>query len=955
METKVKINEEKIKTFLKLTTPKTKDNPYYQISSDKKSLLLLNNPKIKNENEKNEKYSFDKIFTENNENSYIYEEIMRNCIQESLSGIHFSFISYGDSNSENREIIFGKSNCYENINNRGIFPRCLENYIIKISNDKKLNENLALNVSYLMVNNNNLIDLSKFIGMESNEILKITANDLLKKYSIEIKNNNTSLINKIKKVPCENIKDILYFLTKFFDNLHNLEMDGTHLLNWSHFTFIIYINDNSGNIISTISFIILGCNDIISSNSNYNINLNYKNELINIKSDIIKYVNNNKNETIVNQSKLISFLEKISFNEKNIYRQYRIIGTLYPDNDSFLNVKDTIEFLSNCKKISNKGKKSRFSILHKRKKSKTESEKKDDVIKDLESKIKVQEKKIEELNNLVEYKQIKSDVLKVNYKKQIECLKEAFNFTGNLDHLLKDMTNSKEKKFTENIRNAIMNNEINENKIKDLQNKIINIKEETKKILTIQGIKNTDEALVKIYTEIKEEKLAYEKQIKLRNEHSKNIEILKEKNKILNELLNRFKKENEIKNDIIKNLPNAFHEKIESKNKIEADEEKITNDIKKHFKKEMNDLEKNYIKENNIIIKKYENLINQKENQMKKTDNEINEINKKMKMAHSNFEKEIYELYKIIDDLITNYKKFFEQKKAFSSDINEIKNFIVYLNIKYEFDKIIDKYEKNVNRFKFPLLFNELDEKGIERKKTKIIVYKTKEKEQPTNHIALENKLNNNSIPINILQKENEQIFGDLLIKNEEDFNKMDKVELINYFKKIKGKLKEIEEFNTKYIDYNEKYDNNLFKSNEEIINELYNKIDKQKKLIDEFSLKYNNVQNIESTHKKMIEKLNMENFMLMKKLNEKNINDKISFGLNSNFPTTSNWNISKKDYISKKNFNDYKNINSSFGNITKNYNNKKNFQNNSFNRPTTAIGKNNINENNSYLKFPES
>ena len=183
----------------------------------------------------------------------------------------------------------------------------------------------------------------------------------------------------------------------------------------------------------------------------------------------------------------------------------------------------------------------------------------------------------------------------------------------------------------------------------------------------------------------------------------------------------------------------------------------------------------------------------------------------------------------------------------------------------------------------------------------------------------------------------------------------MDKVELINYFKKIKGKLKEIEEFNTKYIDYNEKYDNNLFKSNEEIINELYNKIDKQKKLIDEFSLKYNNVQNIESTHKKMIEKLNMENFMLMKKLNEKNINDKISFGLNSNFPTTSNWNISKKDYISKKNFNDYKNINSSFGNITKNYNNKKNFQNNSFNRPTTAIGKNNINENNSYLKFPES
>ena len=952
METKPKINDERIKIFLKLTTPKVKDKPYYQISIDKKSFLLSNNPKLKSENEKSEKYSFDKIFTENNENSYIYEEIMRNCIQESLSGIHFSFISYGDSNSENREIIFGKSNCYENINSRGIFPRFLENYILKISSDKKLNENLALNVSYLMINDNNLIDLSKFIGMESKEILKLTANDLLKIYSIDIKNNNTSLINKIKKVPCENIKDILYFLTKFFDNLHNLEMDGTHLLNWSHFTFIIFINDNSGKIISTISFIILGCNDIISSNSNYNINLNYKNELINTKNDIIKYVNNTKNETIINQSKLISVLEKISFNENNIKRQYRIIGTLYPDNDSYLNVKDTIEFLSNCKKTTNKGKKSRFSIIHGRQKSKTESEKKDDVIKDLESKIKVQDKKIEELNNLVDYKQIKSEVLKVNYKKQIESLKEAFNFTGNLDHLLKNIEYSKEKKFTQNIRNAVENNIINENKIKDLQNKIINIKEETKKILTVQGIRNTDEALVKIYTEIKEGKLAYEKEIKLKNEHSKNIEILKEKNKILNELLNRFKKENEIKNDIIKNLPNAFHEKIENKNKIEADEEKITNDLKKHFKKEMNDLNKNFIKENNIIEKKYDNLINQKENQMKKTEHEINEINKKMKMVHGNFVKEIYGLYKIIDGLITNYKNYFGQKKPFSSDINEIKNFIVYLNIKYEFDKIIDKYEKSVNRFEFPLLFNELDEKGIERKKTKIVVYKTKEKEQPTNHIALENKLNNNYIPIDILQKKKEDIFEDLLLKNEEEFNKMDKVQLINYFKKIKGKLHEIEEFNTKYIDYRQKYDNNLFKSNEEITIDLYNKIEKQKKLIDEFSLKYNNLQNIESTHKKMIEKLNMENFMLMKKLNEKNLNDKISF-----FQTSTNWNFNKKGYVSNKNNSDFKNnnINSSFGNIITNYNNKVNGQNKEFNRPITAFGKNNKSEYNSYLKFPEN
>ena len=40
----------------------------------------------------------------------------------------------------------------------------------------------------------------------------------------------------------------------------------------------------------------------------------------------------------------------------------------------------------------------------------------------------------------------------------------------------------------------------------------------------------------------------------------------------------------------------------------------------------------------------------------------------------------------------------------------------------------------------------------------------------------------------------------------------MEKFKLITYFKKIKGKLYEIE----KFIDYHKKYDSDLFKSNEE-------------------------------------------------------------------------------------------------------------------------------------------
>ena len=47
----------------------------------------------------------------------------------------------------------------------------------------------------------------------------------------------------------------------------------------------------------------------------------------------------------------------------------------------------------------------------------------------------------------------------------------------------------------------------------------------------------------------------------------------------------------------------------------------------------------------------------------------------------------------------------------------------------------------------------------------------------------------------------------------------MSETNLMNYYRKIKGKLFEIEEFNSKYINYsNFKYDEKSIKSNEEII-----------------------------------------------------------------------------------------------------------------------------------------
>ena len=184
--------------------------------------------------------------------------------------------------------------------------------------------------------------------------------------------------------------------------------------------------------------------------------------------------------------------------------------------------------------------------------------------------------------------------------------------------------------------------------------------------------------------------------------------------------------------NIIKSLTSFLVEDLQFQNKIEEGLNIIQNDLVKKYRKEIREIQINNDKEKNILSEKYESLINQKVNDLKKIDNQIKDLNKTLKNYDKDYIKEIINLYHIIDALVTNYKNCFNQKKKFTSDINEIRNFAVFFNLKEEFDNVIEKFENSVNRFKYPILFNYLDEQGIERKKTKIVVYKIKEKEKKT-------------------------------------------------------------------------------------------------------------------------------------------------------------------------------------------------------------------------------
>ena len=191
-------------------------------------------------------------------NENIYNEITNNCINDSLKGTYFTFIAYGDSTSEKRDLIFGKNGSDQMNENRGLFIRLVQDYLTI-----KQSRNIILKINFIAVNGNKIIDLYKLNEINDKIHTKITQNELLDKYSIDIKMNN-EILQKMKLVNINNLKDV-FFMFRVYSLLERLDEGLFHLLSWSNFAFIINIFDNSNNLISKNTFIILAGNEKINT------------------------------------------------------------------------------------------------------------------------------------------------------------------------------------------------------------------------------------------------------------------------------------------------------------------------------------------------------------------------------------------------------------------------------------------------------------------------------------------------------------------------------------------------------------------------------------------------------------------------------------------------------------------------------------------------------------------
>ena len=894
------VDSDRIKIFLKVKPPLSSDKICYNISQNKKVISILDNF-MKEDRKKPKPLELDKIFTKADVNSYVYEEIMRNCVSDSLTGTNFTFISYGEANSDKYNIILGTSDCYENINMRGLFPRFLDAVDYKIDSTEKYSTN-SISLSYILINNKNIIDLGQLNGYSLD---KITQNDLFKKYSKEIKPEDENNLKSVKKITFAKTNDSLFFVLKLMKLLYKLEDSNNHLFSYSYFIIIIYITDNNGKNVSTLNFIIMPDNEILSLSTKFikrksapinrrgsnpqsmNLNLQTMDYIITVE-EILNILDIKKNKENIYKSNLLSVMGNISFdknaNVKN-NRKYRILGSMNSSSGSYSTTKDTLIFLSKCKEIS----KSFPSNQNKNKSVFNEKEflekikSKDDQIYDLESKVKSQEEKLKELEELMDNKDANLRALRSNYKQQIESLKENLGFHGNINNLLNEDKNSDEYQYTLAIRNTTENNRLKNIKINELKKQIQDIICQNGQLKTLINIHETDSTMIGILKNVKDEKERREKDTKTRNEIIRKINELLKKNETLTQKINKYKEEVNTKKKLIENLPNLFKEN-QKYEKCYSEEIKNTIDLFDE-KKDLLKIKKTENTEKKYLVIKYENILNQGITEIADKNNILNNMMNSFEKRRSKYIDELISLYKFIIKILNLYKNTFTNNSSIFTQ-------------KDKFDKLLSMEEKDLNSMTFPLLYEELGKKGFnhfqlnknifkKEKNKHLLNSKEKEKEnllkikknknyqiqiimdelQKDERLEKEEELRKKNLPIENFIEFKNSIFSGITKKTLNQLLNMSESELRQYTRNFKDIISELENFINSY--YEPKNDMKNFNAANQKIYEIIQKVIKLNEIINNLSEKNKKNNAVLENNENIILKIKNENYLLKQKIKE--------------------------------------------------------------------------------------
>ena len=911
-ETEINKDDDKIKAFIKLEYSELKKKDIYEVDESKKFITIYNlDPTEKSKEKKSYPFEFNKIFMDNDTNSYIYEEICLNCIKQLFEGISFSFISFGESKNDKFNLLFGKiDEDYNNINNHGLFIRYLKDLIHK---NKKYNYNIKL--TSIIIYEDKIIDLYELFNKNKNNF------NFLKK-AINI-GKDMNIINKMNKFDISNdddINKIILFLHDLINSLLKLKNNNNNdfLYSLSNICFIIYLEDKSKNLISTSTFLLLnGCEHLYELKNkkskkkeeksisklvkdSLNIQITYDGIINCIKSNkyIIESINKNNdqaideknlkdkesrneskeviklpsreegfNEEISRFSKLIIVLYNICFNKELKNIKFRIIGNISQIVDNYIATRDTLLFVSKCYNILNK---SNVKLIL------TDETKTKNDIDDLNFQIKLYKSKIDSLNLMVERKNTHINFLSKNYNAQIEAIKKYFDFQGDPNLLITGEINFEEDNYMKNLKYKMKKQE---KEIKDYKIKIEELEHELFKYQNISNIKINDQTMISYYLSVKNKNNQKNMENKLINSLNKEIIELNDKINNKEKIIEGLKKDINEKTQIFCHL----HENLIKNNKKEKNKEKNDKMMNDRnilvLKNEMKQMKIESQKNMKVLKDNYNYIINEQKDNIEFIQKKIVNVENLYKTEIEELNKELVKLYEIILNLINGYQNIFEGNEDEEDKINKKK--------KEEFDLLVSNIEKDLNYLSFSSLYKEL------------------KKENKTRQSIIES-----------LTKENINKINDLINNNyqpENNINITDKNKLVTSSKEI-----EITDLNNKLISMSHYLKDQVKQNNQNniIINSQNLTIEKLKKnaLLYENLLKNKitdrNLSNnsyyspISTTKKKLIRK------SILKDINKLNDSKNLSLNYNSNVKlndkiSISDVSVTKNPSFIKKDIND--------------------------------------------------
>ena len=912
-ETEINKDDDKIKAFIKLEYSELKKKDIYEVDESKKFITIYNlDPTEKSKEKKSYPFEFNKIFMDNDTNSYIYEEICLNCIKQLFEGISFSFISFGESKNDKFNLLFGKiDEDYNNINNHGLFIRYLKDLIHK---NKKYNYNIKL--TSIIIYEDKIIDLYDLFNKNKNNF-----NFLKKGINIGKDMNIINKMNKFDIVNDDDINKIILFLHDLINSLLKLKNKNDNndfLYSLSNICFIIYLEDKSKNLISTSTFLLLnGCEHLYELKSkkskkkeeksisksvkdSLNIQITYDGIINCIKSNkyIIESINKKKekaideknlkdkesrneskeviklpsreegfNEEISRFSKLIIVLYNICFNKELKNIKFRIIGNISQIVDNYIATRDTLLFVSKCYNILNK---SNVKLIL------TDETKTKNDIDDLNFQIKLYKSKIDSLNLMVERKNTHINFLSKNYNAQIEAIKKYFDFQGDPNLLITGEINFEEDNYMKNLKYKMKKQE---KEIKDYKIKIEELEHELFKYQNISNIKINDQTMISYYLSVKNKNIQKNMENKLINSLNKEIIELNDKINNKDKIIEGLKKDINEKSQIFCHL----HENLIKNNKKEKNKEKNDKMMNDRnilvLKNEMKQMKIESQKNMKVLKDNYNYIINEQKDNIEFIQKKIVNVENLYKTEIEELNKELVKLYEIILNLINGYQNIFEGNEDEEDKINKKK--------KEEFDLLVSNIEKDLNYLSFSSLYKEL------------------KKENKTRQSIIES-----------LTKENINKINDLINNNyqpENNINITDKNKLVTSSKEI-----EITDLNNKLISMSHYLKDQVKQNNQNniIINSQNLTIEKLKKnaLLYENLLKNKitdrNLSNnsyyspISTTKKKLIRK------SILKDINKLNDSKNLSLNYNSNVKlndkiSISDVSVTKNPSFIKKDIND--------------------------------------------------